>query len=252
MEAKLTEQVQEQAEATQPTPEVEESKVEESVQPTEETTEDKTKAKPNSSYLTRINKLTKQKYQKDAEINELRAELDKYKSQVPEKTREDFADDESYIEHKVEAKFNDKFSQQQAEYARAQEEARVEAEKTKSYQERAVEFKKIAPDYDEVLQASEVPMSANTIDFIKTSPKGAEIAYHLAKNPNEAVQLEYMDQRQKDFALIRLETSLEHKQSIPSNPPAPNPKSVEASGIVNLDSVSMDDFVKMRRQSLNK
>jgi len=197
----------------------------------------------------KIDKLTRQKHDRDSEIERLKAENNTLRGQVPEKTRDDFGNDEEFITHQVSNQVNSILETKQQEQTQAQEAHVRQEEATKRYVERVQSLKDEIPDYQAVVGASTVPIPDDTISFIQESPEGPKVAYHLAKNPSDAMALHGMDERSRDRYLMRLEISLgQTKLNPPTNPPAPQMETSAGGGVVSLDQMSMNDFVKARRQ----
>lgn len=65
------------------------------------------------------------------------------------------------------------------------------------------------PDYDAVIDASEIPLQEIVLSAIHTSPQGAMVAYHLATHPEEAAALGALPPREALRALGKLEGRLE-------------------------------------------
>lgn len=103
----------------------------------------------------------------------------------------------------------------------------TEAERIKSiHAQREAAFKAKAPDFDEVVvaggQQGKWVCTADMAEAIRTSEAGPEVAYHLAKNPDEAARIAALSQ----VAQIREIGKLEAKLAIPAPAPAPAAKTI--------------------------
>lgn len=110
------------------------------------------------------------------------------------------------------------------------------------------------PDFEDVIAASDVPMSENMRAAIMDSDVGTLVAYHLAKNPEEARKIASMTPLGQIRALGRIEAKLEAGQTpatVSSNAPPP-PKTVGGRSSVNRDpdKMSVDEWLKWRRGTL--
>ena len=117
-------------------------------------------------------------------------------------------------------------------------------------------------DYDAVVNGSTAPAPHPAIrQLIKTDPMGAEILYHLAKNPQDAL-LMAQDPVQGALALGEIRASLHYNRGAAaprvSNAPAPKP-SVNAGGgagaslmdKLNDPNISQAEYNKIRAQMRN-
>lgn len=80
---------------------------------------------------------------------------------------------------------------QDAEDAKAEVEAAKQAAeqaRADAYSERVAEFAANVPDFNEVVNRN-VPCNQTMIDMIMDSENGPQIAYHLGKNPKEALEI---------------------------------------------------------------
>lgn len=97
---------------------------------------------------------------------------------------------------------------------RTAESKKVEAKKdletkVSFYKEKASEAKKIHDDFDEVLQDYEGPQSPELHRALIESDNGAEVAYYLASNPEEAEKMRGMNKDQLNRFIGRVEAKLE-------------------------------------------
>lgn len=168
---------------------------------------------------------------------------------------DDFASYEDYVRAlaKHEAK----------QLVRAERESARKAEQAQAtqtaWQQREAEFAKTAPDYVEVVGTSEVTLPQHVLEAVAESELGPQLAYHLAKNPDVAEKLRGMSERAAMREIGRLEASITSAPApAPAAPPAARPTNAPppvkpvagpgASAAVDVAKMSMDDYVKHRRQ----
>lgn len=162
---------------------------------------------------------------KDAELAEARAELERLKTTKPAepKGKPNYADyekagktNEEYFEDLADWKAEQKITQTLTEQEKkAQEKAlKTEAEKRQqSYQTKAAEFAKTAPDFTEVTEAYDGPFNQTIAQALLDSDMGPEVAYYLAKNPDEAEKLEGMNYGQVSRFFGKIEAKLESQKT---------------------------------------
>lgn len=127
----------------------------------------------------RINELTRSNREIKEQNARLMKELEELKKGLPqpkEKTRDDFATDEEWIDYRSELK-----AKAIVERERAAEKERAEMETAEAnFAKTEVEARKFIPDYDEVM-SREVSIPADRASFLyaKNSPVGAMILYTL-------------------------------------------------------------------------
>lgn len=76
-------------------------------------------------------------------------------------------------------------------------------------------------DFDEVCERSEAPVTDAMASAIRESDKGALIAYHLAKNPEEAERISKLTPARQAAAIVALEEKVAKPTKAPSKAPAP-------------------------------
>lgn len=98
---------------------------------------------------------------------------------------ESFETHAEYVEALADWKTEQKLKERDEKAARerfAQEEARIKA----AYSERAKAFSSKTPDFQKVLEdVNHIPLSLTLRDILLNSENGPELAYHLAKKPEE-------------------------------------------------------------------
>lgn len=200
----------------------------------------------------RLAKLTKQKYDQQRRIEELEAKLNANTNRQPEKSREEFTDDE-WVEYVAEQKARQLYEQQmlaqQKEYAKQQQATEAATNWTKKINK----FKDEMPDFQKVVGSADVDLPVEVLREIAESDIGPRIAYYLAQNVDEAEALVEMTQKQRDRYLTRLEIKLENpiSKTHEVTKAAPTPKAQgRSSGSVNMNSLSMDDWIAARRKQV--
>lgn len=118
-------------------------------------------------------------------------------------------------------------SLKQADETRAREESlKTEfADKQKQYAVKADEFKGKTPDFDEVINSYDGPLTPNMQQVLLDSDLGPQIAYYVAQNPEEGEAMAKMGVVQLSKYVGRLEAKLE---SSPTSDPKPAPKTTKA------------------------
>lgn len=161
----------------------------------------------------------------DKRIGELEAELEALRGASPKPAVDETGkpDPKAYKEGD-EAKYWEDLAKWTADKAVAkdrieqraqQEKLAAEAESARilsEHEARVKEFKKAAPDYDEVFAAiGDNPIRPWLKDAVLESEHSAELGYHLAKNPDEVVRLNKMKAITAVLELGRIESRLVDK-----------------------------------------
>ena len=116
----------------------------------------------------------------------------------------DFQNIEDYTEAVTDWKLN------QRELARTQEKV------VSTYNQRAKEFSKEHPDYDEVLDSTNhIPVQPEIHNMILESDVGPQIAYHLATTPTELERLNSLPSHRRLIELGKLEDRFANKKAPP-------------------------------------
>lgn len=172
----------------------------------------------------RIAQVTAQKHAAIAERDYARQEAQRLRSQLEDMARRPL-DQMSYEEQEA-ARLQrvvkvDRYEQtaanvQHAEHRAAQAQAQVFEAKVAAVRDRM-------PDFDEVF-TDDLPIGPVMSELIADSDKGAEIAYYLGKNRNEAASISRLPAHLQGAAIARIEAKVSvAKPRIVSNAPAPVP-----------------------------
>jgi hypothetical protein len=183
----------------------------------------------------------------------------------------DFEQYNDYVEALADFKADQKVDSKLDERDKAAAKAKAEQTRASTWKERAAKFAESAPDYHEVMQASDVPVAPHVIEALEDSDMGPTIAYHLAKNPEIADRLNAMSPTAAAREIGKLEGKLatdtaptpdpnaetQGERAAPAAPAARAPKTTSApppakplssgrSTSVDLSKAGMDDYVKTR------
>lgn len=115
---------------------------------------------------------------------------------------------------KYEAKKAGETGKAQAEQTRQQEQANAVVS---AFVKRQDEFKAATPDYEEVLESSELIVPNITQQYLVESEFGPQLAYHLAKHPDEVTRLKTLSPSRQIAELGKLETRFEKKADPAAN-----------------------------------
>ena len=164
----------------------------------------------------RIDKLTKQREQKDAKIAELEAQLEyanKFLEQPEPENLEELSISEQ-VKHGVQRNG----AEQQKQLLEAQKQQVIAEHKAQVWEAKKQEKAEVYTDFDQVMASTAQTFklspqnTAELMQFIGDSDVGVDLAYYLAKNPHEANALENLGTMAKATKLMKLELKLESQQ----------------------------------------
>lgn len=140
--------------------------------------------------------------------------------------RESYHDYESFLEAKAEWRADQAVEKRFKERTEKEATERTQAERgkiEKTFRERSQKAATEVEDFEDVLSASEAPMTPQMAEAIMHSELGPKLAYHLAKNPEEAERIAALPAARQATEIGRLETKIESAPppKKPSNAPAP-------------------------------
>jgi len=222
----------------------------------EEVEEEEKKPKKKNSFQERISEVTAEKNAAKEEAARLRRELEEYRKQKPaepeiqtpspdERPRpEDYKEWADYVEALSDWKVEQKFKQQ--------DEQRAQREVQQSWKARVDAAKTEMPDYDEVIQNSNLEVHSTVREAILESELGPKIAYHLATHPDVTESLKKLSIPSQLRELGKIEASLTkpiiEKPAVKvSQAPAPiSPIKSSTATDLNDDDLSFEDFKAAR------
>lgn len=211
----------------------------------------------------RINKLTKRYYDerraaqaKDEEIAKLRRQLeDAPKEREPVKTLEDFDFDQgkyiAYLEDRNEKRATEA-AKKVAEQFQKDAQGR---ENFARFLERERKFAETVDDYHEAVNPDRWPCSQVMAAEIHQSDVGPQMTYHLAKNPDVALEIAQLSDAQAVRRMVILEAEMKASRIKPkmvSEAPPPPPKIPAGDPAIEKDPSEMTDaeFAKWRRKQI--
>lgn len=218
----------------------------------------------------RINKLVKEKseYQREAEYwKQIAQGAQEPKQQSePVSTSEDkpnpdeFETQADYVEAITEWKVEQKLKQQEAQ--RQQTTAKTEFEsKVQAFRERANEFAKTTPDYNDVIAGvDDIPMSPSVQTALLDAENGAQVIYELAKDPERFEKINQMSLIQAAKEIGKVEAEIAFKSTKPkqenktTQAPNPiNPVGGASAAVVKKESEMSDsEWYEWQRQQKSK
>lgn len=136
-----------------------------------------------------------------------------------------------------------------------------ERERHQKYEERVNKTRTKYEDFDDLVTDPSLPITPDMADYIRESEEGPEVAYWLAKNPQEAARIAQMNGRDADRALARIEARVSTPAPAPAAPkpvtnaPPPPPTVGTASAAAKpglADDASTKEWMKERINQLRK
>lgn len=134
-----------------------------------------------------------------------------------EPERDDFKDDAAYTQAQLEYLAEKKAEEKLREREKAQQAEKVQ----EAFLEKAEKAAERYPDFHTVVSNPALSINDAMAEFIADSDQGAEIAYHLGKNPLKAAAIAQMSPIKAARELARLESELASKPTKPSKAPDP-------------------------------
>lgn len=219
--------------------------------------DDKSEPKKNGGWQKRIDKLTARNYELEKELQEARVKKDP-PAAAPEppgkpqletyKTREEW--EEAVMDWKIEQRV----AKEREESVQAEENART-AEIFQAHNQRISEARGKYDDFEEVVKSAKVDFSRDAGLAIFELENGPDVMYHLATHQDELKELAKMSPIRQIAKLGVISQSLSGSGSPSAVKPAtkvpPPIEPVGASGAtstVDPDSLSTDEYVRMRNK----
>ena len=201
----------------------------------------------------RIDKITRQKYEQQAEINKLKAELESFKAQTAPTLQEpdisQFDDLESYV--KAQVKYEKELEKQATQSQQAQQtQAQAVAQ---DWVAKVDKVRSVAPDFDAVFNnVASIEFAPMALEAVAQHPKGAEIAYMLGKDISEAYRIAALPPSQQLMAIgeIAARTNVPKPKTV-SSAPAPI-KPVQGGASNSSPPADIDEWMKWRNDQLRQ
>ena len=204
----------------------------------------------------RIDRAVREKYEAQAEAKMLKERLDRIEQNIQQRVAkpidnsepriDNFDDFDQYVAEKAEWIASKKINETLNERERRSAEERAAAahyQAVDGWNQRLEKATAELPDFKEVIESSDVPMSDFMRDAIVESDLGPKVAYWLANNPDEAKKIASMSPLATVKAIGRIEERLESQAKAPKKPTAaPAPlKPVGGKASVQKDPGQMSD-----------
>lgn len=183
----------------------------------------------------RINELSRSNREKNEQIASLKREVEALKKSMPrppEKTRDDFANDEEWINHLAGKRAKEMFEQETAKWR----EERELREANESYAKSEEGARTLIPDYDDVMSREvNLPVDRETYMYVMKSPLGAMVNYTLRKveavrnqflMTPDAGKLAFIKGVEERLRAIQSETGKQKADTPPQPQQAPQPQAV--------------------------
>lgn len=215
----------------------------------------------------RIDRLTRDKYRTQAELDIARRELESIRSQRAEPQRatqaaegapkpDQFSSYEDYLEAKAEWKAEQKVAEllgRQAEATKRQSAEAEKSERQKAWEKRADDAMGIYDDFEEVALSPDVPVSQAMAEAIQRAEKGADVLYYLGKNTEVAEKIARMDPLSAAIEIGKLEATITRPAAKKAtSAPAPiSPVGARASVSKDPEKMSTQEWMAWRNEQIN-
>lgn len=210
----------------------------------------------------RIDRLTQEKYR-------LRAELDFLRSQQPQQAQpaqqaqqpsqapklEQYNSIEEYLDaladHKASQKFDHLAKEREAKESQTRQQQEV-AKLHESYTKQTEQARQAYSDFDDVVQDPDLPISQAMAEAIMRSTNGADVAYYLGKNPDQAARIASLDPFSAAVEIGRIAATVVRPQPRKTSnaPPPIQPVGARATPVTDPDKMSTEDWLKWRNDQL--
>lgn len=207
--------------------------------------------------------LERQRQELEAEnrrLQEQLAELDQFTS-TPKPTQDQYETYEDYLAalsayNAMQAQDNrakDRLKREQEEKQRQRQELDAQSmkEARESWAAQAEEARAIYTDFDAVTGAPDLAITEHMAAFLGHSDVGADLAYHLGMNKEQARVIAQMPAQAQPGAMRLLEQMMPRRRAAPVTPTqAPDPVTPvrpKATGAKSPDDMSMDEWIAARK-----
>ena len=203
----------------------------------------------------RIDKITRQKYEQQAEINKLKAELDSIKAQTAPTLQEpdisQFEDLDSYV--KAQVKYEKELEKQQTQSQQAQQtQAQAVAQ---DWVAKVDKVRSVAPDFDAVFNnVASIEFAPMALEAVAQHPKGAEIAYMLGKDIGEAYRIAALPPSQQLMAIgeIAARTNVPKPKTVSTAPAPVKPVGSSIGGKKSINEMSDKEYNEFRANQIKQ
>ena len=213
----------------------------------EETTEEK-KETPDKVQL-RINKLTREKYELQAELEKIRQESEKAKPEPQPIVKGENEEEQDYLKRLVAEGVKETLTSMEAKKAKDAKSQEI----VNSYNERAEKFAETHDDYYDVVNSHKETLPPEVAREVLLSEKSAELIYYFGKNPDVVKKMGQMSTIGQATEYIRVLNELEKPVQKISETPAPVP---DTNGSIvattDISKMSTEDFIKLRNKKEGK
>ena len=211
----------------------------------------------------RIDRLTQEKYRLRAELEVLRNQQPKQQAiKQPEQSEqapklEQYESIEAYLDaladHKASQKADKVFKEREA----TERQTRQQQEQAKlhdGYAKQTEQARTAYDDFDDVVQDPDLPISQAMAEAIMRSGNGADVAYYLGKNPDQAARLASLDPFSAAVEIGRIAATVVRPQprKASSAPPPIQPVGTRASGTKDPDKMSTEEWMAWRNEQVRK
>lgn len=146
---------------------------------------------------TRIDELTRARHEAEREAAYWRGLADQSKAQPPapdtaKPVPEKFSDYSAYVEALAEWKADQRVAEalnKREAQDKSAREATERQSKAETFDTRRDAYRGVQKDFDEVMNTADFKVSPAVMEVIQDSESGPALAYHLAKNPDEALRI---------------------------------------------------------------
>lgn len=197
----------------------------------------------------------KERAEYKAKAEWLEAQLNQQKvptQQSGRPARDQFTNDEDYVDALTTWKVDQKLGSVKQELAHQQSQSRTQTEWVSKINQARTDYS----DYDTVMEdAQDIPIDPSVAEAIQSSDLGGDIAYYLAKNPEEAIRINSLSPIAAAREIGRIESYVEyektHKKVAPVSK-APSPikpvRSSTGSGTKSFEDMSPGEYVVYRNK----
>jgi hypothetical protein len=171
--------------------------------------------------------------------------------------RDKYESDEDYVDALTTWKVEQKLSGVEQKLTQHQEQTRTQTEWVSKINQARTDY----PDYDTAMEeAQDIPVSESMKEAIQSSDLGADIAYYLARNHDEAERINTLSPMAAAREIGRIESYVEYEKTQKGKKPpvskAPSPikpvHSSSGSGTKSLEDMTPAEFIAFRNKQQAK